>query len=203
MGIAHVSRNSSTPKSQAADLHSEAAENTHADRAEVSHRWLTARAFARRSARGMRKRRLVTLELDPGATTLPPPMRTTQPKPLFLLGDVTLDDDHRGLFEQIQAVLDSDNVALPTALRTLLALTEQHFDRENQLMAEHKYRGLRDHKAEHDLLLREFHRHMQRVDAGLVALGCTFVLERLVPWLEVHVPSMDCALVLHMQKQRG
>jgi len=128
-------------------------------------------------------------------------MLTTQLKPLFLLGDETIDRDHRGVLEGIQAVIDSDNVALPTVLRTLLVHTEQHFDRENELMAKYRYRGLRDHKAEHALLLREFYRCVERVDGGFLSFGRTFVVERLVPWFEVHVPSMDCALMLHVQKQ--
>jgi hemerythrin-like metal-binding protein len=128
-------------------------------------------------------------------------MLTTQLKPLFLLGDETIDRDHRGILERIQAVIDSDNVALPTLLRTLLVHTEQHFDRENELMAKCRYRGLRDHKAEHALLLREFHRCVDRMNEGSLGVGRMFVVERLVPWFEVHVPSMDCALVLHIQKQ--
>jgi hemerythrin-like metal-binding protein len=149
----------------------------------------------------VRNHSLVTPDLDPCAATRPTPVLTTQLKPLILLGDETLDRDHRGILERIQAVIDSDNVALPTLLRTLLVHIEQHFDRENELMGKYRYRGLRDHKAEHDLLLREFQRCVERVDDGSPGVGRMFVVERLVPWFEVHVPSMDCVLVLHVQKQ--
>jgi hemerythrin-like metal-binding protein len=133
--------------------------------------------------------------------TLPGPILTTQLKPLFLLGDEIIDRDHRGLLAQFQAVIDSDNVAFPTLLRTLLVHIEQHFEREHELMAKYRYRGLRDHKAEHNLVLREFHRCIERVDCGLLPFGRTFVSERLVPWFELHVPSMDYTLSLHIQKQ--
>jgi len=120
--------------------------------------------------------------------------------PLFLLGDETVDRDRLGFLAQVQAVIDSDDVAFPTALRALLAYTEQHFDREQALMAEYAYCGLRDHKAEHTSILREFYRCLERVDGGQLQFGRAFVSERLVPWFEQHVPSMDCVFVLHIQK---
>jgi len=143
----------------------------------------------------------VTPDLDPAATTRSAPAPTTPPNPLLLLGEDDLDGDHQRLLVQARAVIESDNVALPTCFRTLRVHTEQHFDREHELMAKYGYRGMRDHKAEHARLLREFDRFVEHVDRGCIEFGRTFVLERLLPWLEVHVSSMDCALVLHVQKK--
>lgn len=146
---------------------------------------------------------IVAPELETAQAKQPTSMLPTQPKPLFLLGDETIDRDHSAITEQIQAVIDSDNVALPTSLRTLLAHIEQHFERETALMEKYRYRGMRDHKAEHTLLLREFHRCLERVDGGFPELARTFMVERLTPWFEVHISSMDFVLVLHLQKQAG
>jgi len=133
---------------------------------------------------------------DPATPSLSEPL-----KPLFLLGDELIDRDHRGLLTEFQAIIDSDNVAFPTMLRALLVHIEQHFEREQELMAHYGYRGLRDHKAEHNLVLREFQRCLQRVDRGLLHVGREFVNERLVPWFELHVSSADLFFVLHIQKQ--
>jgi hemerythrin-like metal-binding protein len=135
------------------------------------------------------------------AAARPAAKPTTPLKPLFLLGDEIIDRDHRGLHAQFQAVIDSDNVAFPTALRTLLMHTEQHFEREHELMAKYRYIGLRDHRTGHRLILREFQRCLERVDSGQLEFARTFVSERLVPWFELHVSSMDFVFVLYIQKQ--
>lgn len=128
------------------------------------------------------------------------PILTPPLKPLLLLGEATIDGDHRGFLDQVQVILDSDNVAFPTLFRTLLGHTAEHFERENALMTQSEYPGLREHKGEHTRVLGEFHQFSARVDRGFLQFGRMFVAERLVPWFELHVPSMDCALVLHIQK---
>jgi hemerythrin len=128
-------------------------------------------------------------------------MLTEPLKPLFLLGDEMIDRDHRGLVAQFRAVIDGDDLAFPLLLRSLFTHTEQHFDRENELMAKHRYRGLRDHKQEHTRVLREFQRGIERVERGQLTFGRTFVREQLLPWFEQHVSSMDYVLVMHLQKQ--
>lgn len=133
--------------------------------------------------------------------TLATPTLITPPKSLLLLGDETIDRDHMGFLAHVQAAIDSDNVGFPTMLRALHTYTEQHFEREQELMAAHGYRGLRDHKGEHTGILREFARCVERVAGGQLEAGRVFVSERLVPWFELHVPSMDLAFVLHIQKQ--
>jgi len=151
----------------------------------------------------VRNRSFVPYDLDHSAATQPTPTLTTPPLRLPLLGDETIDRDHQLLVAQFQGIIDSDNVAFPTVLRTLLVHVEQHFDREHELMLKYKYRGLRNHKAEHTCVLRAFYRCMERVDAGNVLAGRKFVSEQLIPWFEQHVPSMDYTFVLHIQQQKS
>jgi hemerythrin len=126
-------------------------------------------------------------------------MLTIPLKPLLLLGDDAIDRDHQTFLEMVQAMTDSDNVAFPTLFRKLLEHTEEHFNRENELMVRCGVPTLPEHKSEHTRVLGEFHQFMARVDRGFIQFGRMFVIERLVPWFEVHVPSMDVALVLHLK----
>jgi len=129
-------------------------------------------------------------------------MLITPRKPLVILGHPLIDGDHSAFLEAVSGIIESDNVAFPTLFRALFAQTEQHFERENALMLEHAFPSLREHKAEHVRVLGEFHQFMARVDRGFLQFGRLFVVERLVPWFELHVPTMDSALTAHLEKAR-
>lgn len=125
-------------------------------------------------------------------------MLITPRKPLVLLGHALLDHDHSAFLEAVSKLIEADNVAFPTLFRELLVQTEQHFERENTLMVEHAVPSLREHRAEHVRVLGEFHQFMARVERGFLQFGRMFVVERLVPWFEQHVPTLDSALAAHL-----
>jgi hemerythrin-like metal-binding protein len=129
-------------------------------------------------------------------------MLITPRKPLVVLGHALIDGDHGAFLEAVSELIDSDNVGFPTLFRGLLAHTAQHFEREDALMVEHAFPALREHRAEHARVLGEFHQFMARIDRGFLQFGRLFVVERLVPWFELHVPTMDSALVAHLEKAR-
>jgi hemerythrin len=77
--------------------------------------------------------------------------------------------------------------------------TEQHFDRENKLMAEFDFPAETEHKGEHQRVLGEFKQFKTRVDKGLITFGRSFVKERLPQWFQLHLLTMDIALVAHIK----
>jgi hemerythrin-like metal-binding protein len=120
-------------------------------------------------------------------------------KPLQLLGHDVIDRDHRAFADLVSTIQASDNVAFPTLFRELIAHTREHFEREDALMVQYACPSLREHRSEHERVLGELQQFLARVDRGFVSFGRAFVLERLVPWFELHILSMDSALVVHLR----
>jgi len=122
---------------------------------------------------------------------------------LLTLGCDEIDRDHRAFLELIAALRRAGDVDFPTMFRRLQEHTEQHFAREEQLMQTCAFPALREHKSEHVRVLGELHQFGQRAARGLLPFARAFVAERLVPWFELHIQTMDAALVVHMQRASG
>ncbi|MEY4578943.1 MAG: hypothetical protein RL701_3646 [Pseudomonadota bacterium] len=127
-------------------------------------------------------------------------MLITPLKPLLLLEHAVLDGDHRVFLEAVERIVASDSATFPAQFRQMLEHTEAHFARENELMDKYAFPSVREHKGEHLRVQGEFQQFMKRVDRGFIQFGRMFVLERLVPWFELHLPTMDSALVAHIHK---
>jgi hemerythrin-like metal-binding protein len=112
-----------------------------------------------------------------------------------------IDKDHDEFIELLNALDTADNADFPALFQQLYDHTEQHFERENQLMAQSAFPASVDHKGEHLRVLGEFKQFKSRVDKGLVAFGRSFVRDRLPQWFALHVTTMDIALAMHINKQ--
>jgi hemerythrin len=112
-----------------------------------------------------------------------------------------IDNDHDEFVSLLNRLDAADNKDFPTLFQQLYEHTEQHFDRENQLMQQFSFPGINDHKAEHQRVLGEFKQFKSRVDKGLIAFGRSFVKDRLPQWLGLHVTTMDSALAAHIKTQ--
>lgn len=119
--------------------------------------------------------------------------------PLVLLGYEPIDHDHQEFLELVEKALAADNVAFPTLFDELLMHTQQHFERENNLMEESKYPAIGEHRGEHTRVLGEFEQFRKRVQRGLIPFGRAFIQDRLVPWFELHITTMDSALAVHLR----
>jgi len=109
-----------------------------------------------------------------------------------------IDKDHDEFINLLNALDTVGNADFPALFLQLYEHTEQHFERENQLMAQSAYPGVADHKGEHQRVLGEFKQFKSRVDKGLIVFGRSFVRERLPQWLALHVTTMDKALAAHI-----
>jgi len=112
-----------------------------------------------------------------------------------------IDKDHEEFIDLLNALDTATNADFPVLFQQLYEHTEQHFERENQLMTQYAYPGITDHKAEHQRVLGEFKQFKSRVDKGLIVFGRSFVRDRLPQWLALHVTTMDTALALHLNHQ--
>lgn len=112
-----------------------------------------------------------------------------------------IDNDHDDFIDLLNRLDAADNKDFPVLFQQLYEHTEQHFDRENQLMKQFSYPGETEHKGEHQRVLGEFKQFKSRVDKGLIAFGRSFIKDRLPQWFGLHVSTMDSALAAHINAQ--
>jgi hemerythrin len=112
----------------------------------------------------------------------------------FSIGVMTLDAEHRNLFEQIKklqtALENGAGAEMQSALlHQLAAATAAHFASEESMMAENHYAGITLHKMKHEDLLQKLGAFVVRFDHG-AALN-QHSLQFLRDWLTVHIREVD------------
>ena len=80
----------------------------------------------------------------------------------------------------------------------LLEHTQAHFALEEQFMEDTGFRGHKDHRAEHERVLKQMHYINEKVQAGKLDFGRAFV-EDLPRWFDLHADTMDTALASHLK----
>lgn len=114
-----------------------------------------------------------------------------------------LIDNAHGVFIDLVNQLDkANNTDFPGLFTQLYEHTEEHFESENQLMAQFGFPAENEHKGEHQRVLGEFKQFKTRVDKGLITFGRSFVKERLPQWFLLHVTTMDSALSSYIKMQQ-
>jgi len=119
------------------------------------------------------------------------------------LGNAEIDNDHNNFAELVNRMLVADNPTFAVLFGELVEHTIEHFDRENQLMAEHGYPAQAEHRGEHSRVLGELAQFKKRVDAGRLTFGRAYVQEQLPRWFELHVTTMDSALTEFIKRQQS
>jgi len=118
---------------------------------------------------------------------------------LYLLDYQQLDNDHAEFINTLNRLIAADDSQFASLFEQLMHHTQQHFDRENALMDEYNFPATGEHKGEHQRVLGEFTQFKKRVDKGLIAFGRAYVKENLPAWFDLHVKTMDSALVAHIK----
>jgi hemerythrin len=128
-------------------------------------------------------------------------MALIEPSNTHTVGYDPIDQDHAEFISLLNQLDAAGNADFPALFRQLYEHTEQHFDRENQLMQAFAFPAETEHKGEHHRVLGEFKQFQTRVDKGMISFGRSFVRERLPQWFELHVATMDSALAVHIKNQ--
>jgi hemerythrin-like metal-binding protein len=116
------------------------------------------------------------------------------------VGHTMIDQDHEEFINLANRLHSASNSDFATLFTQLYLHTQQHFEREALLMNQYGFPALTEHTGEHQLLLGEFKHFKSRIDKGLIAFGRAFIEERLPLWFELHVSTMDKALVAHIRQ---
>ena len=106
-----------------------------------------------------------------------------------------IDEDHEEFVALLAASVAADNVGFATLFDRLLEHIELHFAREEELMACHKFAATGEHQGEHRRVLAEMRQFQRRVARGTVGFARAYVEQTLPQWLDLHVTTMDSALV--------
>jgi len=116
-------------------------------------------------------------------------------KEIYATGIVVLDNEHRGLIEQIdllyEAVRDKrGDEVIVDILATLEKYTVDHFQHEEELMAEYHFPGLEQHKVIHATLVAEIQKFKQK-NSDVVDELAKELLSFLRSWLMEHIMKVD------------
>ena len=85
---------------------------------------------------------------------------------ILTVGYDLIDNDHDEFISLLNQLDSAGNADFPALFQQLYEHTEQHFDRENQLMKQFAFPGETEHKGEHQRVLGEFKQFKTRVDKG-------------------------------------
>ena len=134
------------------------------------------------------------------ATQSLPAQTSNQP---MTLGHAAIDQDHLAFVALCQRMEGADNAEFARLFAELEQHTAEHFERENRLMADYGYPAMAEHRGEHNRVLGELAQFGKRVEAGRVMFGRTYVAEQLPRWFDLHVATMDSALVEFVKRTQA
>jgi hemerythrin len=126
---------------------------------------------------------------------------TQLPPPSLEAGGV--DATHQALAELIEGLIESDSAAFPSRFQALLALMRLHVAEEGGLMRASRYPGIAEHEGEHHRVLGELVQLNLSIKRGRIALARAYVKDGLAPWFDLHMATMDAALIAHLERQAG
>jgi len=114
-----------------------------------------------------------------------------------------VDATHQALSELIEGLIESDGAAFPSRFQALLALMRLHVAEEGGLMRASRYPGIAEHEGEHHRVLGELVQLNLSIKRGHIALARAYVKDGLAPWFDLHMATMDAALMAHLERQAG
>ena len=121
---------------------------------------------------------------------------------LLKVGNALIDNDHLAFIDLLNQLDSASNSEFSQLFQQLYEHTEQHFEHENQLMAQFAFPAETEHNGEHQRVLAEFKQFKPRIDKGMVTFGRAFIKERLPQWFQLHVATMDAALATHIRTKQ-
>ena len=120
---------------------------------------------------------------------------------LTRLGHDDIDQDHEHFYQLINRIQVCTNQELAGLFQQLLQLAQPHFDRENHLMQISGFSAQEEHKSEHARLLGELRQFKRGIDRGNQVFARAYLRDRLPQWFELHLQTLDSALVAHLAQQ--
>lgn len=122
----------------------------------------------------------------------------------FSVGNVLMDAHHLvffGMIKEFSKLADkNDQSAIKMRIDFLLEYTAMHLRAEERLMREAGYPGLDEHKAVHDLFVREVLSVKDAFDRDPALVSAESVLGLMQDWLVNHIVGSDQRYKPYVQK---
>jgi len=119
------------------------------------------------------------------------------------LGMAEMDGTHIDFIKQVNALDSMRGEELEAGFNNLLQHTLRHFEREDELMEQCAFPQINEHREEHRKVLAEMSRFAGKMNRGKSShahlFARAYVRERLPEWFNLHLATMDSALVWHLQ----
>lgn len=97
----------------------------------------------------------------------------------------------------------ADKASFARQLKALYDHTRGHFAYEEQLMTESGFPAIAEHTSDHQRLLGELDRFLQRAEAGSQMMARAWLQQQVPDWFRSHLLNMDSALAAHLKKSEG
>ncbi|GAA5137326.1 bacteriohemerythrin [Thalassotalea piscium] len=123
----------------------------------------------------------------------------------YSVGIEVIDNDHKKLLNLLNQMNTAYDYAMSesyekAALNDLVDYTKYHFDREEQMMAEHDYPDLEAHKLQHKNMIAQVNHYVERYDKeGHECLD--EISDFLTQWLINHINGTDKAYSKHLHSK--
>lgn len=109
-----------------------------------------------------------------------------------------MDDTHREFVDLLALVVNAADEDLLAAWKTLIAHTDDHFEREDQWMQSTRFSASNCHSMQHKVILQVMREGDKRGLNGELAVVRQMAHE-LGIWFPQHAQTMDAALALHLR----
>ena len=125
----------------------------------------------------------------------------------YLIGDETIDRDHRYLFELLNEFhyahsQSGDRAQISRVLSRLIGYAEEHFQREELIMSSAGYPGLPEHHAAHEQLVDAIFELQVELESTAIRLERD-TLRFMRSWLIEHILDQDMKFSRHLASLRG
>ncbi len=122
--------------------------------------------------------------------------------PNMATGIASMDAEHRNLIaahnDLVEALADGVAADVAASLGRLLAMTQDHFRHEEDVMRATAFSGLSRHEVEHDLIITEFYNARHRLLGGVIRTLDPAMMRQFKRWFVDHVTEMDFDYVAHL-----
>ena len=120
----------------------------------------------------------------------------------YLHGNAQIDADHQHLFDLINSfhyefIQNRDRAKILRLLNMLVKYCEEHFQREELMMAEKSYPGLDDHRQKHAHLFETIFELQTKLELASIRMEKETV-DFLRHWLIDHIVEDDMAFARHV-----
>jgi hemerythrin len=126
-------------------------------------------------------------------------MKKTIWKDEYRVGHELIDEQHKNIFAIVNRLhSDLPEESFKSELMNLYKHTREHFAEEEKIMRDAHYVYYKEHRGEHDRMLKELNSHVEKVmkDSSQIPLFHEFLSD----WVNQHVIKQDLSLSHYLEE---